>query len=622
MRSKKEIRIGFIGVLILLFSVLVSVGQNSVIERIEPPFWWSGMENSNLQLLVYGDNIGNMDVSIKDKSIELVKVIKVENQNYLFLDLFIKPDANAGQYEIEFSSDKKKHISEYELLKRNTGSKERKGFDDSDVIYLLMPDRFANGNPENDDVKGMLEKADRKNHDGRHGGDILGIKNKLDYLNELGVTSVWINPLLENNHSKYSYHGYAITDFYKVDARFGSNEDYKNLVETAHSKNMKIIMDMVFNHCGTGYWWHNDLPSYDWLNQWPEFTRSNYRGGTVTDPYASDFDKDNMIKGWFDVVMADLNQSNPLVANYLIQNSIWWIEYVGLDGIRMDTYPYSYKEFMAEWMQRVLEEYPDFNVIGESWLPDPGLVAYWMDNETNKDGYKSNVTNVFDFPLMYAISAAFNEEDNWNDGVVKLYDILGQDFLYSDPTKLVVFADNHDGDRLFTKLGEDINKFKMAMAFVLTTRGIPEIYYGTEILMTGYEHHGHGHIRKDFPGGWSGDKNDAFTTSGRTDKQNEAFNYLKKLLNWRKNKDVIHHGQLKHFIPENGIYVYFRYNDNEKVMVVFNNSDKDQTIDYERFTESLDGFSSGYSVIDDKNISDLKNIQVNRKSALIIELKK
>jgi len=510
----------------------------------------------------------------------------------------------------------------YELKQRDQSLGNHEGFDASDVIYLLMPDRFANGDTTNDDVTGMLEKADRVNPNGRHGGDIKGIEQHLDYLSDLGATAIWINPLLENNMPAYSYHGYAMTDFYKVDPRFGSNNDYKNLIHEAHQKGLKVIQDMVFNHCGTNYFWKDDLPTEDWYNQWPEFTRSNYRGGVVTDPHASKSDEHKMVAGWFDTSMADLNQDNELVANYLIQNSIWWIESTGLDGIRQDTYPYPYKDFMAKWMQRVLDEYPDFNVVGEAWLSYPVSVAYWMENDRNFDGYHSYLTNVFDFPLMYAISKAFNEQEGWSTGTAELYEVISQDFVYSHPENLVLFADNHDGDRFYSKMGEDIRKFKLAMAFLMTTRGIPQIYYGTEILMTGLEHNGHGDIRKDFPGGWPGDTLNAFTAKGRTKEQNEAFNYLKTLMNWRKDKKVIHNGKLTHYIPQDGVYVYFRYNNHASVMILLNNTDKTKTVDGKRFKENLSGYTKGRSVMDNKTIENLNTITIPAKSPLIIELEK
>jgi glycosidase len=496
------------------------------------------------------------------------------------------------------------------------------GFDNADVIYLLMPDRFANGDPSNDNVSGMLEKADRSNPLGRHGGDIKGITDHLDYLVGLGVTTLWINPLLENNMPKQSYHGYAITDYYKVDPRYGTNKDYKNLVKKAHEKGLKIIMDMVANHAGTGYYWNDDLPMQDWYNQWPEMTRSNFRGTAQIDPHVSGKDYDKMVKGWFDVTMADLNQHNEFLAQFIIQNTIWWIEFSGLDGIRQDTYQYAYKDFMATWMKRILLEYPNYNVVGEVWLNYPPMTAYWLDNETNHDGYRSHLTNVFDFPLMYAVDKAFNETEGWDTGLFRLYEILAQDYLYSNPENIVVFSDNHDGDRFFTKMQEDIRKFKMGMVFYATVRGIPHFYYGGEILMTGREHDGHGTIREDFPGGWQGDPANAFTKEGRTAEQQEAFSFTRRLLNWRKNNTVVQSGELTQYLPENNVYVYFRHNEEGAVMVMFNNAEEERSVDLSRFEENLKGYSKGKSVLTRQSFDNLEKIDLPAKSALIVELQK
>ena len=617
------LRLRFFMLLVLITSISTLFASAINIDRVDPPYWWTGMENSHLQIMVHGDHLSETSPTIGYPGVKLESVVHVDSPNYLFLNLVISETAKPGTLTIKFMKGKKQVVSlPYQLKKRNKKLGNHQGFDASDIIYLLMPDRFANGDTTNDDVSGMLEKADRFNPNGRHGGDIRGIDIHLDYLSDLGVTTVWINPLLENNMPAYSYHGYAMTDFYKVDPRFGTNDDYKNLVQLAHQKGLKIIQDMVFNHCGTNYFWKDDLPTKDWYNQWPEFTRSNYRGGVVTDPHASKSDQHKMVAGWFDTSMADLNQDNELVANYLIQNSIWWIESTGLDGIRQDTYPYSYKGFMAKWMERVLQEYPGYNVVGEAWLSYPVSVAYWMENNRNFDGYHSHLTNVFDFPLMYAISKAFNEQEGWSTGTAELYEIISQDFVYSHPENLVLFADNHDGDRFYSKMGKDIRKFKLAMAFLMTTRGIPQIYYGTEILMTGFEHNGHGDIRKDFPGGWPGDNHDAFTVGGRTKAQNEAFNYLKTLMNWRKDKEVIHSGKLTHYIPQDGVYVYFRYNDSTTVMVLLNNTDKAKTVDGSRFKENISGYTRGRSVMDDKTVENLNSITIPAKSPLIIELEK
>lgn len=610
----------------IIFIILFSIGTGlfaQQIERVEPPFWWAGMHNQDLQLMVYGKDISNSRVTVNYPGLELLETVLVENPNYLFLNLRLKPEASAGTIVFNFHSGRKKPLElKYELRERAVGSAARKGFNNSDVIYLIMPDRFANGNPANDNMPGMIEKADRSNPNGRHGGDLEGIRKNLDYFNQLGVTALWLNPVLENNMPAVTYHGYAITDFYKLDPRFGTNEDYRQLIAEANKKGLRVIKDMVVNHFGTNHWMLKDLPMKSWINQWPEFTRSNYRGGTITDPYASEYDRKKMLKGWFDTTMADFNQDNPYVTNYLIQNTIWWIEYAGLDGIRMDTYPYSGREFMKKWMNAIRYEYPDFSVVGEVWLNTSPQVAYWMEDACNADGFNSNLNYLFDFPLKYAIGSAFNEGHGWSSGLSRLYESLSLDFLYKNPSNIVVFADNHDADRLFTVLQEDIRKYKMAMAFLMTVRGFPQIYYGTEILMTGLEHDGHGFIREDFPGGWDGDKTNVFTRENLSADQKDAWDFLRKLLHWRKDKKVIHDGKTTHYVPENGVYVYFRYNDDESVMVILNNNDESRTFTTERFAENLQGYRSGSDIIHRTHFDQLRMISVPARSARIIELKK
>ncbi len=618
MKSGKLLLIAFIFV---CFSNLNA--QKISLERIDPPFWWAGMVHGQLQLMVHGEQISTTHPVIDYPGIKLTQVITVESPNYLFLNLQLSDTVQAGKFVIDFYKKKRKAASyTYELKTRDRRPGRHAGFDNSDVIYLLMPDRFANGDTANDNAPGMLEQADHNNPLGRHGGDIRGIADHLDYLSDLGVTALWINPLLENNMPKQSYHGYAITDYYRIDPRFGTNDDYKRLVETAHKKGLKIIQDMVANHCGTGYYWNNDLPSTDWYNQWPEFTRSNYRVAVQSDPNASPADHDKMVKGWFDYSMADLNQHNPLLAEFLIQNTIWWIEYSGIDGIRQDTYPYPYKDFMARWMQRILKEYPDFNVVGEVWLDYPAVTAYWLDNTTNADGYRSYLTNVFDFPLATAIARAFNEPEGWSTGMMRLYELQSQDFLYSDPMRLVTFADNHDGDRFFTKMQEDFRRFTMGMIFLMTTRGIPQLYYGGEILMTGKEHEGHGYIRKDFPGGWPGDTRNAFTEEGRTEEQQEAFAFMRRLLQWRKSSKAVQYGKLVQYLPENGVYVYFRHFEGETVMVVLNNLQQNREIDLSRFASDLEGYTRGRSVLTRQSFEKLDKLYIPAKSGLVIELEK
>ncbi|MFO7829078.1 MAG: glycoside hydrolase family 13 protein [Bacteroidales bacterium] len=617
---RKTAILSIIAALFIVYGITNSNAQ--VIRRVEPPNWWVGMENQELQIMLYGDNIATYDISINNN--ELIKSIqKVENPNYVFLNLEFPKDIEAQTIDILIKEDEEFIESfPYELKKRKKNQNHHQGFDNSDVIYLLMPDRFANGDLTNDNIAGLHEKTDRNNPDGRHGGDIQGVINHLDYLDELGVTTLWINPLLENNQEKYTYHGYAITDFYNIDARFGNNAKYVELVEKAHNKGLKIIMDVVLNHCGINHWWINDLPTQDWIHQFAEYTQSNFRSPVLTDPYAAEYDIVRQQEGWFDRNMPDLNQKNPLVTTYFIQNTIWWIEYAGLNGLRLDTQPYADKEMVAEWASQIRNEYPEFTILGESWLQKIPITAYWQENTKNFDGYSSNIPVITDFPMHYAITQAFNEEQTWTEGMAKLYYILAQDFVYQNPENTLVFLDNHDVDRIYSSLNQDINKLKMAIAFQLTTRGIPSILYGTELLMEGFAHEAHGKMRKDFLGGWPDDKKNGFTAAGRSDEQNEIYNYLQKLLNWRKSNKAVQNGNLTHFIPENNVYVYFRHNENETIMIILNNNDHSQTIKTERFKELIGEYHSGTEIIKQNEITDLDKIHIEKKSAMIIELKK
>jgi glycosidase len=604
----------------IFLSGLVSFAQVTI-SHVEPPNWWVGMKENTLQLMVHGNNVGKTEPSVNVKGIKIKKFHK-SGADYMFLDLVISRDLKPTTFLLNFNDDGKPLATwKYELKGRETGSAARKSFTTADNIYLIMPDRFSNGDPANDDMPGMLEKADRKNPHGRHGGDIKGITNSLEYLQKMGITAIWCTPLLENNLPAYSYHGYAITDLYKTDPRFGTNESYRDMVTEAHRKGIKVIMDMVFNHFGTKHWWMKDLPQKDWVNEWPEFTCSNYRGGVNIDPHASQYDKDRMLNGWFDHTMADFNQKNPFVANYLIQNSIWWIEYAGLDGIRQDTYPYPDQEFMALWMKRLKEEYPNFNVVGEAWLNTPQQVAYWLDGSPTKSGFRSNLTNVFDFPLMMAIQKAFNEGEGWDTGMARLYDLISQDFLYSDPDRLVLFLDNHDVERIYPTI-KTIENLKMALAFMCTTRGIPMIYYGTEALSDRGTLEGDPGKRKDFPGGWAGDGANMFSRQNLSKDQQEVYSYMSKLLNWRKGNTTVQQGKLIHYIPEEGMYVYFRVQGENTVMVIMNNNTSEKKLDTKRFRENLDGFRKGKDALEGSLIKDLDKIDIPAKSVRILELSK
>lgn len=607
----------FITVILLVFSFGLRAVQ---IDRVEPLFWWVGMKNPNVQLMVHGQDITATEISLNYPGVKIKSISRQENPNYVFIDLTVSPEAKSGTFPIQFRKSKKEVMSyTYELKDREPNSASRKGFDASDVIYLITPDRFVNGNPANDSVAIEKEKPNRTSKNGIHGGDIQGIKNSLDYLSKIGFTSVWLNPVLENNMSRVSYHGYSTTDFYKVDAHLGTNEEYLDLAKSIHQKGMKLMMDMIFNHIGSEHWWMNDMPSSDWINNYPEYKITTHRRTINQDPYASEADKKGMTDGWFVPTMPDLNQRNPFLINYLIQNSIWWTEYVGLDGIRMDTYPYPDKYAMAEWTRRMLEEYPNFYMVGEEWTMNDAIISYWQKDKINQDGFVSDLPGLMDFPLNDAVIKGLN--DKGNGGFITMYEALANDFQYPHPEKLVVFPDNHDMSRFYTQLGENADLVKLGLVYYATTRGIPQVFYGTEILMFNRGPKDDGIIRSDFPGGWAGDPVNAFTGTGLTAKQKEVQDFVSKILNWRKTSEAVHSGELKHFVPENDIYVYFRYNQNEKIMVVLSKNNSEKTIDTSRFNEVMANCTSGKEIISGKAIPDLKNLKVPAMSALIIELK-
>jgi len=611
----------------LLFAVLILAGsipamaKSEVKDRLEPSSWWIGFKNPVVQLMAYSKDIAHLRPQVDYKGVSIERITAVENPNYLFIDLLIDEDAKPGKVELNFSDGKKiRKTMVLELNEREKGSALRQGFTSADAVYLLMPDRFANGNPENDNVAGMLEEADREAPYGRHGGDLQGIMDHLDYIADMGFTAIWLNPVLENDQPESSYHGYATTNYYKIDARYGTNEEYRQLVEKANEKGLKVIKDMIFNHCGSKHWWMEDLPSDDWIN-YDSFVRSNYRLSTISDPNASKADVKLATEGWFDTSMPDLNLRNDLMLNYLIQNSIWWIEYAGLQGIRQDTYPYPDKHGMAEWNKRINLEYPNFNIVGEAWIGEAAKLCYWQKDFPNSDGFNSHLKSIMDFPLMDAMHVAFNEKGGgWSDGLMRLYDVLANDHLYPDINNLMVFPENHDVGRIYNVLNNNLRSMKMVTAFFATVRGIPQWYYGTELLMDGNGYEGHAHIRHDFPGGWEGDEVNAFTREGRTDDQNEILDYLTKILNYRKNSEAIHHGKTLHFVPENNVYVYFRYLDDQAVMVLLNNSnDENRTVNGDRFNEILSKYSEGKDIITGKAVS-FDNFEVPAKSARIIEL--
>lgn len=595
--------------------------QASLVNKIEPINWWVGMKNPNVQLMVHGDGIASLTPEIKYKGVTINKVERTTNANYLFLDLTINPTTQPGFIEITLK-DKNKTVEtvKYELKARQKGSANREGFNSGDVMYLILPDRYANGDTKNDVVAGFPDITDRKLPDARHGGDIQGIINNLDYIQQMGVTAIWLNPVQENNMPRTSYHGYAITDFYHVDARFGTNELYVKLSEECQKRGIKLVIDLIMNHCGTEGWWYKDLPSADWINNVTSKERSNFRGNTNFDPHAAQIDKTKMCDGWFDGTMADMNQRNPFMATYLIQNSIWWVEFANLGGIRHDTHQYLDKEFVSKWAQAVLNEYPNFNMVGEVWLNYPAMVAYWQKDACNLDHYNSNLPTIMDFPLHFDIRTAFTENEGWNTGMARLYDHFSQDFLLANPMNVLVFADNHDVARFYTLMGENIINYKLAMTLVLTTRGIPQYWAGTEFLMTGDQSKGDGNLRKDVPGGWANDSINAFTQKGLTATQIEGQNFMKLLQNWRKTNDAVKFGTMKQYIPENGVYVYFRTKDKKSVMVIINNNAFKQTLNTQRFAESLNGYTTGKEIISGKTFNSLSQIEIEGKTSAIIEL--
>jgi glycosidase len=608
--------------LLYILTTLFTITISAQIDKMEPPFWFEGMNKSEIQILFYGKNIAQNSVSISN-NVVITNVTKTENPNYLFVTIDTK-NVVAQTLKFQFKNGKKSFSKDFEIQKRKENSANRKSFDASDVMYLLMPDRFANGNESNDSSSKLQEKGNRSLPGGRHGGDIQGIIDHLDYIQELGATAIWSTPLCEDNDKGYSYHTYGQSDVYQIDARYGTNEDYKRLAAEMHKRDLKLIKDYVTNHWGAEHWMFKDMPTYDWFHQFPGYAQSNYRMTTQFDPNASVRDAKYCMDGWFVPSMPDLNQSNPLVLNYLIQNAIWWIEYADLDGYRVDTYSYNDKDGIAKWTKAITDEYPYFNIVGEVWMHDQAQMSYWQkDSPIAKiQSYNSYLPSVMDFTLHDAFGNVFNENNaGWNDGVIKFYDNFTNDFLYANPNNLLIFLENHDTGRFNQIYQNDIKKYQLGITLLATTRGIPQLYYGSEIGMAGDKGKGDADIRQDFPGGWKGDSNNAFTNSGRTEMQKQFFDFTKKLLNWRKNKEVIHSGKLTHYIPENNVYVYFRHNDTESVMVVLNNSLDNQKIKLNRFQENLKGFTSGNDILSGKTIGLKEELSIEGKSSLILELK-
>lgn len=626
------------GVQLAEYIIREPIGLKSVVARIEPASWWIGMQSPKLELLIYDKDIAaGTTVKINHAGVTIDYVEREANPNYLFVGLDIAPTTKAGDFQVMVYGQNGQLLKQYDYrlaakgtalshlsatLKSEPGQAEAtKAISSKDLIYLIMPDRFANGDRKNDSVEGTQQKGvDRKKLLFRHGGDLLGIMEHLDYLEELGVTALWLNPVLENDQPYESYHGYAITDHTKIDPRFGTNEQYRQLVELAHERGMKVIMDVIFNHVGDQHWQIRDLPSKDWIHQWPEFTKTTYRATTLLDPHASEQDRTLMTDGWFDNHMPDLNQQNPHLARYLIQNSIWWTAYTGQDGYRIDTYAYPDPVFMAEWNRRMLEEFPRLGIFGETWVHGPAVQAWFTGSETLHPEFNTHLPGVTDFQLYYAINEALSQDPGWTNGVMRIYYTLAQDYLYQDPNQNVVFLDNHDLARIFTVVDQDMTKFKSALALLMTTRGIPMLYYGTELGFTGAGGAFGEGGRVDFPGGWRKDEVNLFEPKDRTTQQQEIFDYVKRLANYRKKSEALTVGKLTQFVPRDGVYVYFREAGEEKVMVVFNGNSKDRTVDFGGYADLIGGRKLGNDLTTGQRMELSKKLLLQGKETRVIVL--
>lgn len=608
-----------LSIFLLLFCLQIFAAPKPL-ERVEPLFWWVGMKNQQLQLIIYGDKIAERTVQLNYPGVSLKKVHQVENPNYLFLDLEVSTSAKAGKFLIQFIKKGAKTLAyNYELRERDAKNRIQ-GITNKDFIYQLMPDRFANGDKNNDVIKGLKETAlNRDSMYYRHGGDIQGIINHLDYIKELGATAIWLTPEVMNDQPLASYHGYAVTDHYQIDPRFGSNELYKKFVDEAHAKGLKVIKDVVHNHSGNEHWFIKDMPMKDWVHQWPTYTQTTYKDQTLMDIYAAAADKKQMLDGWFVRTMPDLNQENEFVQNYITQNIIWWVEYAGIDGLRLDTYPYNNLKYMAKWAAQMKAEFPHLGIFGETLVNSVVSQAYFTEGNTIGQGFDTGLPGVTDVQVKDAIYDVLNGKFDWTTGVNRLYSVLSQDFIYKDASRNVVFLDNHDMSRFFSIVGEDVKKFKSGLAMLLSTRGIPQLYYGTEIMMKNFSNPD-GLVRSDFPGGWAEDKVNKFSSEGRTAAENDVFNYIKTIANYRKQTTALQTGKLMQFVPQDGVYVYFRYDNAKTVMVVVNSNDKVMSLETSRFSERTQGFKKAKDIVSGKVYDLGVAMEIPSISTLVMEL--
>ena len=612
----------FIKLLFFCFLSLHTFSQTKPVAY--PSNWWTGMKHNRLQILVYGKGIGTSQaVNINYQGVQLEKINRFSNNNYLALDLVIGSDATPGKMQIQFKSGKKTTKLDYELKARRTGNGVvfANGATSADLMYLIMPDRFSNGDPSNDRVPGMKDQTLRRDTVfNRHGGDLKGVQNKLDYLSDLGVTAIWLNPVWENDMPERTEHGYAFTNHYKVDPRLGGNDAYRSLTEACHAKGIKMIQDAVYNHVGLEHFLFRDMPDSTWFHRWPSFTQTSFKDQVLFDPYASAKDKKIMSDGWFVTSMPDWDQSNPFVANFLIQHAIWSVEEFGIDGFRIDTYAYNDLEFMNRCNQALYDEYPNISIFGETWVHGVINQSYFCENKLDIS-YKSNLQATTDFQtLFYGIQPACNERFGWTEGVNKLYTTLAQDVVYKNPMRQVIFLDNHDINRFYSVVNEDTAKYKMALAWMLTCRGIPQMYYGNEILMTGFTSPNDGYVRWGFPGGWEGDKANKFTKEGRTEKENAVFDYIRNLAQFRKSSSALTKGKFMQYLPVDGVYVYFRYDDKQTVMCVMNTNNNAVTVNPSRFDERTKAFSSAKNVANGKVLSLKESFSVPAYTTFVLEL--
>ena len=620
--------------LLSLSFIMTALGLNAAvkIDRVEPTDWYVGMKDPSLQLMVYGEGIREAQVSTDYPGVRVDSLVRLDSPNYLLVYLDLS-GAQPGEMKLRFTLGKSKKEVNYRLKARAMAGEERKGFSNADVLYMLMPDRFAQGKDHKAQVKGMNPYVeDRSKPSLRHGGDLQGIKDHLDYFTQLGVTALWLTPVLENNSpdgkdGSSTYHGYATTNYYRVDPRFGTNEDYRQLIADAHAKGLKVVMDMIFNHCGFEHPWVKDMPSRDWLNvpEWlsgkeedkAKYLQTSYKLTPVLDPYAAEVDKRETVDGWFVPSMPDLNQRNPHVIKYLIQNSVWWIETVGIDGIRMDTYPYADREAMALWMKTLEREYPNFNTVGETWVTEPAYTAAWQ-KDSKLSSVNSYLKTVMDFAFYDRVNMAAREEtDDWWQGMNRVYNTLCYDYLYANPSSVLAFIENHDTDR-FLKNGTDTLALKQALALLLTINRTPQLYYGTEILMNGTKEVTDGNVRKDFPGGFPGDKANCFTAEGRTRAQNDMFNWLSRLLHWRQGNEAIIHGKQVQFTPRKGVYVIARQAKGQNVLTVVNGTSKPAQMEVKRYAEIIGQATEATDILTGRKVALDKDVALQPRETLVL----